>query len=185
MNKKLVRKLGTSYQNLKRNRHIFATSLKLGDAEYRLFDLLSALSGWDKKYSDSFMLVEATDEDLAGILNWSDSKVCRTRNSLKAKGVIKKIEDSIHMILVLEEVASNTASVQEKVAGLQDKTALVKQEDADLQENRAENNNSSLVSSSGNSVIRTDKEYQEILDSGQFPTMTIEDMKWIDENVKE
>ena len=34
-----------------------------------------------------------------------------------------------------------------------------------------------------NRVVRTDKEYKEILDSGQFPSMDISDMKWIDENL--
>lgn len=32
-------------------------------------------------------------------------------------------------------------------------------------------------------MLRTDKEYQEIIDSGRFEGMDISDMKWIDENV--
>lgn len=34
-------------------------------------------------------------------------------------------------------------------------------------------------------MVKTDKEYQDILASRAFPSLTIEDMKWIDENIKE
>lgn len=33
--------------------------------------------------------------------------------------------------------------------------------------------------------MRTDQEYQELVNSGRFGGMTVDDMKWIDENVKE
>lgn len=172
MKKDLKRKLNKSFQKLFRNRHIKAKELDLSDQEYRLWDLLLALYDWDQTHTETFGTVEATQLQLAELLNCSDPKVCRLIRSLIKKGLIKKIEESVYQVTDLQ---NSSSFLQEESSVSQD---LV----ADLKEKQGYDSNSPLVSFKDNtSFVRSNKEYEEL--QRQFPNLTVEDMKWIDLNV--
>ncbi|MCH7733048.1 MAG: hypothetical protein IIB44_11180, partial [Candidatus Marinimicrobia bacterium] len=96
---KLLRRLNKSWQKVQRDRHIRAQDLSLTDPEYRLWDLLLATYDWDKTHTETYGCVETTDRELAEILRWSASKVCRTRNTLTKKGLVNLTQSGLYNLL--------------------------------------------------------------------------------------
>jgi DNA-directed RNA polymerase specialized sigma subunit len=88
------KRLNNSFQKTFRNRHLIAVERKLNDQEYRLWDLYIALYDWDTRH-EHFGCVVDTDLHIAEMINWSESKVCRYRNSLVEKGMVKMDERSV------------------------------------------------------------------------------------------
>lgn len=152
-----------SWQKLYRNRHLTAKKLNLSDQEFRLWDLYGAVSGWDKKYEEIFQAVHATDEEIAGILGWSSSKTCRTRNGLIKKGVMKERTRGVYEILLIPSPDSEHAKMQDKNASTHVEIAEVKEVNADLQPIQGKNDDSPIFSSRGvYTSLRTREEYEDI-----------------------
>lgn len=147
---KILRQISTdSWQRIYKNRHILAKDLELSDAEYRLWDLYSAASGWDKRHKDRYRVTEATDEEVGFVLNWSASKACRTRNNLIKKGLIRTVKDGLYEALLIPSPDFKDANVQEKASTTQDKPAPVEAKVASVQTIPGENDTESLVSYKG------------------------------------
>jgi hypothetical protein len=191
----LQRRLNNTYQKLYRNRHVIAKQLKLSDPEYRLWDLYLALYDWDIKHTETFQTVEAPDRDIAKLLDWSASKVCRSRNKLIQKGIIRSKTRTVHEVVLIPSKETDVSSLQHQTAPVKQALAGVQQESAVKQQTTGKSNQSSIVSykdkyiDGGKRVaikqeVRSNEEYQRIYEEGCFQGLTPDDMKWIDENVK-
>lgn len=175
----MQRRLNDSYQKVYRNRHIKARGLSLTDPEYRLWDLFTAVYDWDKTHTQSFGTIETTDRELAEVLKWSASKVCRNRVSLIKKGLIEQTSIGVYKLL-LEKLS---APLEQEVAQAKQEIAPTQQEVADLQQKQAYTADNSLVSYKDKYRLeRSIKEYEGL--ARDFPLLSIDDMKWIDENVQ-
>jgi hypothetical protein len=157
-----IKRLNNTYQKLYRNRHLIAKDLMIGDAEYRLWDLYIALYDWDKTHAETFETVNATDSALAEILNWSKSKVCRTRKKLLKKGVIRFIERSLYKIISLPREETISVSLQSKSAELQDEVAQINQKGAVLQPNQGYSTQNTIVSYKDKYRINSEDEYKRV-----------------------
>jgi len=157
----VTRRLNNSYQKLYRNRHLFAGDLNLDDAEYRLMDLFIALYDWDKNHKETYQTVKATDRQIAKILSWSASKVCRTRNKLLKKGLIELIKRCVYKIVYLPY--GDIAELKQQISPLQHNIATMKQKVAPMQQVSGYSNQNSIVSYKDKySFIRNEGEYKEI-----------------------
>lgn len=172
----LNERLANGYQKLKRNRHIVAKNLKLTDEEYRLWDFFIAAYGWDERYSESYGKVLATQREIAQILAWSASKVNRVLTKLKKKGLIESTGQSKYEVLKGVKTQEEVASVKQAVAPAVYPVAVMEQE-------KPQKTLTPLVSSKvTSSLLRSDEEYD--LLHQEFPGFEVDDLKWIDENVK-
>ena len=179
---RLTRRLNKTYQKLYRNRHLVATQLELDDAEYRLWDLYTALYDWDQKHTETFGTVEATDKEIADILLWSSSKVCRTRNRLLEKQVVTPIKKSGYRIFPSLELKNSSTDTQEKIANVHDGNASMKQDIALVQQNRDHTSPSSIVSYKDKyKFTNTKEEYQRIKFQIEELAGRIDD-RWFDSN---
>lgn len=176
------------YQRLNKNRHLIAKEIKLSDAQFRLWDLFSALCGWDSRYEHLYRKVQITQKEIALILDWDESKVSRVSNSLIRSGLIEKTDRSEYIVRVLAEKGSENenneqiAKIQEKLAKSQKPLAEIQNSTANSQEKRSYINNSSLVSFKSNSPLRTDGEYLSIWREYGYPKdFDVSDMKFIDQ----
>jgi len=91
------------YQRHNKNRHLIARELKISDQEYRLWDLLGSLCGWDSRHDHSYHKVQITLNKLANILGWDESKVSRVTSSLIRKDLIERIGRSEYAVKILAE----------------------------------------------------------------------------------
>lgn len=176
---KLEKRLNNSYRKVYRNRHIVALNLKLTDKEFRLLEFLSDIADWDESHTDTFETVVFTSREIAPVLNWSFTVVSKTTNKLLEKKLLEKKGRSHYLVHQLSESKENVSLTKLNVS-------LPTQIVSPKKQIRSQEDRSSIVSykDSVYQPIRTDEEYQRIIDSGQFPTMDISDMKWIDENVR-
>ena len=90
MNK--LHKKFNGFQKRYRIRHLIAKELRLKDEEYRLWDFMVAMCGWDSRHLDSYLIVEATLEHISELLNWSKSKTSRVVSSLITKGIVVRVK---------------------------------------------------------------------------------------------
>lgn len=185
----LQRRLNNTYQKLYRNRHVIAQRLELSDQEYRLWDLYLALYDWDKGHTETFQTIDASDRVIANLLNWSPSKVCRQRNKLINKGVIKNEARSVHKVTLIPnketDVASlqlQTAPVKQKIAGMKQSTGITSQNSIVSYKDKYINRGKRVIEKQR---VRSDEEYQRIYQENESIGLTPDDMKWIDENLKE
>ena len=168
----LKRRLNKTYQKVYRDRHVKAKELALTDQEYRLWDLLLALYDWDRNHQETYGTIEATEAQLAELLNCSDSKVCRVRAKLTKKGLVTMVAESVYQV----------ASLQDDPALMKQQFSEMKQPVADLQEKQSSEDVSSLVSYKDKyRLLRSDEEYEKLHE--EFPGLSVDDMKWIDLNV--
>jgi len=192
----LQRRLNNTYQKLYRHRHIIAKKLKLSDPEYRLWDLYLALYDWDTKHTETFQTVEAPDRDIAKLLDWSASKVCRNRNKLISKGIIKSKTRTVHEVILIPSKETDVSSLQHQNAPVKQTFAGVQQKSAEKQQSTGKTDQNTIVSYKDKYIgeskrvvikqeVRSDKEYQRIYQGGDFQNLTPDDMKWIDENLSE
>ncbi len=186
MKRPIERRLNTTYQKVKRNRHVIAKEMEFTDQEFRLFDLCLALYDWDKKHTETYMTVEATDYDISNILHWSPSKVCRTRNSLIKKGVLSKIGDGWYRVLV-----SDIAEVQSANSGMQFNDARVQQNNASMQQDSGKSSGNTIVSYKDKNKVSgggsSEERYQNSdwdFDRERFSLLDESDIRWIHENIK-
>ena len=201
---RLLRRLNHTWQKLSRDRHLVALYFQLDDAEYRLCDFYHAACIWDKKYEETYGTVDFPDRDVAEILSWSPSKVCRTRNKLISKGVINLRKSGIYSVIPSSKLPDNlntlvekTAWVQNLVSSMQQNVAPPKQSVAPVQQTQGYSNDFSIVSYKDKhsltypkrvlikQEVRTEEEYQQIYQEGGYERFIPEDMRWADENVKE
>ena len=202
---KLLRRLNHTWQKVRRDRHLAALYFQLDDPEYRLYDLYFAAYGWDKTYKETYGTVEFPDREIGNILSWSPAKVCRTRNRLLKKGIIsvRNENENIYKILPPPSLPDNLTALEEKIAWmqklispLQQAGASPKQDVAPVQQTQGYSGDSSIVSYKDQyslvypkkllikQEVRTEEEYQQMYqENPNFPIP--EDMRWIDENLKE
>lgn len=149
-------------QRLYKNRHLHARELKLDDAEFRLLDLYGAVINWDKvNYPDQFETVKASDQQIGDILVWSNSKVCRVKNKLIKKGLVRKDGNADYKVLRIFDKETPVANMQENIAPVQEKVAPMQENIADLQEIQGKMDSFPLSSSKYQYVIKNKEEYEE------------------------
>lgn len=184
---RVLRKL-KGYQRLKRERHLIAYKLRLTDKEYRLWDFLGAICGWDVKYADQYKRIEITLKEISNFLGWDESCVSRNINSLSKKGLIERIGRSEYYIKVLpeREVKEGVVSEQPKIALLQETFAPPQRNVAVEQEIRGYIDKSVLSSFKGNVSLRSSVEYLEIWKGMGCPSgFDVSDMAFIDQVIFE
>lgn len=186
--KDLKKKL-KGYQKHNRNRHLLAKELLLSDQEFRLWDLAVTLCGWDQANPDSYLLFEGTMDSLAAIFNWSKAKVSRTMDGLIKKGIITRNQQKIYKVNIRCEKGSETedgefAQKKDNISLVKNTVSSLKQNVAPVRQKEAQSHTNPLISFKGDLVsFRSDEEYQKLLEEGQYTALTIDDMRWIDQNV--
>lgn len=196
MTNELLKKL-RGYQKASRDRFFLLTEGVLNHEEFIVYEFCIAITDWDRSHS-TYGSFDATNKDIAEILNWRrDSTVSRHRSNLIKKGILLPTPDNRTRVFDFEQWQrnkpptktsdSNSAVMQGEAAKLQQMPAFLHELSAKLQKSSPQTTNQSLVSSKGESKYsRSDSEYQKIWDErGRPADFTPEDMKWIDENVKE
>jgi len=200
---RLLRRLNHTWQKLSRDRHLVALYFQLNDAECRLYDFYFAACIWDKTYKETYGTVEFPDREVAILLSWSPSKVCRTRNSLITKGVISLRNGNIYSVIPSPELPDNlntlgakTAWVQNLVSSMQQNVSPLKQDVAPVQQTQGYSDDSSIVSYKDKHSLtypkrvlikqetRTEEKYQRMYQD-DLDGLTPEDMRWIDTNLTE
>lgn len=201
------------YHRAFRGRFLLLQRKDLRDEEFILWECsYSVLVDWDKKHN-TYGTFSHTWVEIGMLLGWSDSKVSRASQELFKKGFWKRENTRIRVCgyNLFEKLAELTKEkgiidLITYVAYSQFKPTNVRARNSELQADTSKENRSnqaqldanmqlndskerlSLSSNvpyfnQGGSMVRTEEEYQEIFNSGQFPTMTIDDMKWIDKNI--
>lgn len=165
----------TFQRDLFRNRHLVALGLALTDSEYRLHDLLSALCNWTETEHN---YVTITQSQLAGFISWDKSSVSRVLKKLKSRGLVEEKGRSLYLIHPLSEFIGAIPKQEAIVAGLKPNVAME-------QRNYSQINSSSNTSNKENifTTIKTNEEYQKIIDEGGYTSMDVSDLRWIDENL--
>lgn len=208
----LIKRL-KGYQRGFRGRFLLLKNRILTDEEFILWDLsFSVLADWDKKnHSDNYGTFSYTQEEIGFFLGWDKTKVCRRSNKLFKKNFwVKRLDNRILVVgfditEYLTEITKQKGIVnlQEYISERQLDDVKMKQKIESLQHYSPKENSilqarkvvemqspipkEPLVSSKGNitNTLRTDEEYQKIKEKDIFKSMSIEDMKWIDQNVFE
>ena len=185
---KLLKKI-RGYQRAPRERFSLLTNHILTTEEFVVYELGIAITDWDTDHDQEiYGKFKATNNDIAELCGWkSDSTVSRIKSKLIKKGFF--IEEGEYLrVKDFEEWQlrkNSSAKMQNDIAKTQPLPANVQHEPAKKQEFRAQSPRYPLVSSNGNSRFHSNEEYESFVNSGQFGSMTIDDMKWIDENVRE
>lgn len=201
------------YHRTFRGRFLLLQRKDLKDEEFILWEFgYSVLADWDKTH-DTYGTFSHTWIEIGMLLGWSDSKVSRTSQELFKKGFWEREDTKIRVCgydlfeklaeftrekgiidLTAYIVYSQLKHINLQVKNPELQTDISKENglsqaqlDANMQPADSKEplslSSNCRSSNQGTIIVRTEKEYQEIFDSGQFPTMTIDDMKWIDKNV--
>jgi len=194
-----------------RGRFLLLRSKLLTDSEFVLWDLsFSALAEWDKKNHDpkdygsfNFQLTE-----IGYLLGWHKSKVSHKAKKLFTLGLWTKRNGRVFVkgFDIRDNFAGitkdkKTIDLQEQVAFLQPEVAKIQPSVAISQRHISKENG--LVSPHGVAilqrpypkaplvsfksefnVLRSDEEYQKMWEENPNG-LCIEDMKWVDQNIKE
>lgn len=185
---RLLKKI-RGYQRAPRERFSLLINHILTAEEFVVYELGLAITDWDTEHDDEiYGKFKATNLEMAEICGWkSDSTVSRIKSKLIKKGLF--IDDGEYIRAKdFEEWQLRKkppAKMQDDIAKMQPQSANPQYESAKTQEFHAQTPHYPLVSSNGNSRLHSNEEYESFVNSGQFGSMTIDDMKWIDENVKE
>ena len=200
------------YQRGFKGRFLLLKNRILTDEEFILLDLsFSVLADWDKKnHSDNYGTFSYTQEEIGFFLGWDKTKVCRWSNKLFKKNFwVKRLDNRImvvgfditeHLTEITKE--KGVVNLQEYISERQLDDVKMKQKIEKLQLNIPKENSiirtqgvvkiqslaskKPLVSSKGRfNTLKTDEEYQKIKKEGIYTLLTIDDMKWIDQNVFE
>lgn len=184
-----------------RDKFLYLKEKVLTDELFILYEYCIHLADFDENHKGKFGTFQKTsNKELGQDLGWSEDKVGRNINALLKKELLKvmggkQIEVVDYFRFLPKNAFSRvkngeeTAYLQENITKMRFQNAELRQENANLQNKVSDLTTnyasiSDIVSSKVNSsLLRTEAEYQEMLDSGQFPTMTIDDMKWIDKNI--
>ncbi len=186
----LFKKLN-GWQTAYRDRFLLLSGGILTPEEFVVYEICIGITDWHNAegHEEIYGKFQATNKQIAEIGGWqSDSTVYRIKKRLIEKKIL--IPDGEYLRVKDFERwqfrSRTTAKLHEQPAKLQSEPANTQKEVAKTQDLRVQNPTYPLVSSKSNlSSFRTDSEYREFVDSGQFGSLTIDDMRWIDENVKE
>jgi len=194
-----------------RGRFLLLRSKLLTDSEFILWDLsFSALAEWDKKNHDpeNYGSFDFQQTEIGYLLGWHKSKVCNKAKRLFALGLWKR--KNCRVFVNGFEIRDNFAQIsrdrkiidlQERVAIPQPEVAKTQPQDAIPQRHISKENGvvspygvailqqpctkAPLVSfKSEFNVLRSDEEYQKMWEENPNG-LSIEDMRWIDQNIKE
>ena len=185
---KLLKKI-KGYQKAPRERFSLLANHVLTTEEFVVYELGIAITDWDAEHDDEiYGKFKATNKELAELCGWkSDSTISRIKKKLIKKELF--IEDGEYLRVKDFEswqLRKNPhAKTQSRDAETQTAPAILQNEPAKMQDFHAQKPVYPLVSFNGNSSLRSNEEYESLVNSGQFGSMTISDMQWIDENVKE
>ena len=182
INKKL-----RGYQKASRDRFLLLSNKTLTVEEFTLYELCIAVTDWDRSH-ETFGTIHVTNKQLAYVMGWnSETTAGRHKNQLINKGFLINMGNGYFQVKDIEkwELRSKEhAKTDVNNADLHNHNAEIGSEDAEIDDNQGKKNDYSLISSKGSiKFLRSDSEYEEIKNSGQFGSMTIDDMKWIDLNV--
>lgn len=194
-----------------RGRFLFLHKKLLSDQEYILWDLsYSCLADWDKSHGDLYGSFEYALWEIGMLLGWSASKVSRNDDKLYSLGLWKKRGDRIYVVNFdgrdrLAEIVKEKRIVdlQEQIAISQPEIAEPQRSVAVPQQQTPKRNGAvspqsvailqqpsikaSLVSFKGEfKSYKSEEDYKRIWEEMGCPlSFTIDDMKWIDRNVRE
>ncbi len=184
----LFKKLN-GYQKAPKDRFLLLTNGVLTAEEFVVYELGLAITDWDRDHDDEiYGKFQATNKQIAEICGWkSDSQVSRIKKNLLNKGFFTKEGEQLKAKDFEKwQLRKTSAKPHELTAKIQPTAANMQDEVAKTQTLRNQNDDYSLSSYKVNlSLVRTDSEYRELVNSGQFGSMSVDDMRWIDENVKE
>lgn len=182
------------YQKASRDRFLLIAEGILTHEEFVIYELGVALTDWDKTHVETYGTFLASNLQLAQLLHWkSDSTVSRHRQKLIQKGFFIVGNDGRTLIKdyekwQLKRLPENTSEkMQASSAKMQPTNAVLHETPAKMHESSPQNPDQPLVSFKGNSSFKTKEEYQRIWkeDYKSSPDFTPDDMKWIDQNVRE
>lgn len=194
-----------------RGRFLLLHRKLLSDSEFILWDLsFSALADWDKKNHnpENYGSFDFQQTEIGYLLGWHKTKVSHKAQRLFALGLWTKKEGRVFVkgFDVRDNFAEITRS--KKIVDLQEQVAILQSEVAKTQRSvvipqrhiSKENEDISsygvailqqphakvpLVSFKNEfNVLRSDDEYQKIWEENPNG-LSIEDMKWIDQNIRE
>ena len=179
---KILRRLNNTYQKVHRNRHLVAKNLNLSNIEYRLWDLCLAIYDWDQKH-EGFSTFKFTDRELANIFS-SASTINRVKASLINKGILSLIDRSTYKINLLPGSIFYESCLNKNVSPTEQDVPLIGQDVPSVKQKLGYSDEIPIFSYKDNIIkqgIRSDGEYKEILNSGDYERLIIDDFKWIDE----
>ena len=200
LQKKLKSRL-KGYHRTYRGKFLFLIKSVLNEEEYILWDFsFSVLADWDKKnHPDEYGTFIYRMSDIDTMLRWGSSKTCRLSKKLFEIGLWKKESERIRVCGY--EIVENLTQITKEsgIVDLQEYLAKTHSEVVNLQDTDSKeigsNQSQTIVNLqstytkellslsskfSSNKGVRTDEEYREIMKSGNYKTLTIDDMKWID-----
>lgn len=185
-NNSLLKKI-RGYQKAPRDRFFLLKDKILTQEELLLYELGIAITDWDRTHIDTYGTFQATNIEMAELLGWvSDSTVSRLKTSLIKKGYFLPFNDKIKVLGFRKwELRQTHVDKQDEIAEMQVESANMQESPSKMQENRSYSPDYSLVSSKGSFSLRSDEEYQKIKEEMGYEELIVDDMKWIDENVKE
>ncbi len=189
MNKKITKKLN-GWDKAPKDRFFLLSNGLISQEEFLLCEFAIAICDWDMDHEDNYGTFEATNGQIAEILGWkSASTVSRLRKSLTNKGFFivtgdrTKVKDFDRWRVNKRSCAkthSDSANSNNDNANLHKECANLQ----DIQPQKPVSPLGSYKDSVG--FFRSDQEYQRIYEEMGSPLdFTIEDMKWIDINVRE
>ena len=200
------------YRASHRNRWLLLQNKALTLREFILFEFYLDSMDFDQKH-DKFGTFEVFFDEIAEIFNKKKDAVRNWHNGLVSKGFIKLFDKKRRLFEVKTPLRYLTGgrwggkagsfAKEEKnnqsLESLLENICFSPQKVGKTQKNKAclacKNNAKALASYKGeyrvNSKktvmkqrVRSDAEYQKILEEGDCGCLTIDDMKWIDKNVK-
>ena len=186
----LFKKLN-GWQTAYRDRFLLLAGGILTPEEFVVYELGIAITDWHdtKGHEEIYGKFQATNKQIAEIGGWkSDSAIYRIKKRLIEKQIFIPDGDFIRVkdFEKWQFRRKSTIKMHDLPAELQSPTANFQSVVAKMQGFRDQNRNFPLISSKNNLIsFRSDTEYQSLVNSGQFGSMTADDMRWIDENVKE
>lgn len=148
---RLVRRFN-GYIPLRKDRHLMSHSLDMNDAEFRLFELYQDCYDFDEKHLIEYGTISYPDRDVAKILNWSPSKVNRTKNSLLKRKLLLEVSRGIYAVNPIFQHKSKLADISQVFADMKHKNSSGEQFVSPLQQKRTQNDYKSLVSYKDNLV---------------------------------
>lgn len=161
----LLKKLN-GYQKANRARFklLTDTRFKLKAEEFILYEFLIAITDWDETHTETYGTFEATDKDVAELLNWrSGSTVNRWKKCLISKELLKKQYGSRFRVVGFDKwkLRKGEAKNEGRNAFLQIEDAKTHTSFAEIDNNQVQNADYSLVSSK---VQSNDVAYDKLTD---------------------
>jgi len=173
---RLLKKL-RGFQKADKGRFLLLAFGELTHEELMLYEFCVAIADWDRDHVETFGTFEATNQEIAQVLRWkADSTVSRYRKSLIDKGYFEPVGKRFRIkdFEKWELRKTSSAKMQTSRAEMQESNANMQNQSANMQGFQDQKPDYSLVSCKGNVGF-----------SDSSNGLTEEDMKWIDENVKE